>query len=289
MSLVTRLPIPSSWIDLPHACQSLFLRRDWPRSRQMRRVIGRVINRLLKPTGFRFSRLAAPPETPRPHPSPAASNVSLDAALSRISARGLDVNTVIDVGASDGMWTRVVRQYFPSAFCLLIEANPVHETDLRKFRQELANVDFVLAAAGDVVGEIYFDATDPFSGLASHTPLARPTITVPVTTIDALVAQRQLKAPFLIKLDTHGFEGPILEGARQTLQDTNLLVIEAYNFRLRPGSLKFDELCQLLSTLGFATIDFCDPMFRVRDNAFWQFDLFFIRADRAEFQSNGYF
>jgi len=247
----------------------------------MRQTIGRVINRLLKPTGYRLARQGQ-------FSGDQSNSVSLEAALTRVSGRGLDVQTVIDVGASNGQWTRAVRPYFPGAYCLLIEANPVHEADLRRFRQELRNVDYVLAAAGDTVGEIYFDNSDPFSGLASHTPLAGPSIRVPVTTIDALVAERGLQPPFLIKLDTHGFEVPILEGARQSLQNTNLLVIEAYNFQLRPGTLKFHELCQLLSTWGFATIDFCDPLFRTRDKAFWQFDLFFIRADREEFKANSY-
>ena len=111
---------------------------------------------------------------------------------------------------------------------------------------------------------------------------------MPVTTIDSAVGLRQLRPPFALKLDTHGFEVPILEGARQTLLSTNLLVIEAYNFRLNPDSLKYYELCALLSTWGFATIDFCDPLWRTRDNAFWQFDLLFVRADREEFRSASY-
>lgn len=41
---------------------------------------------------------------------------------------------------------------------------------------------------------------------------------VPATTIDLEVAERGLQAPFVIKLDTHGFELPILNGARGTLR-----------------------------------------------------------------------
>lgn len=243
----------------------------------MRQTIGRVINRLLKPTGYRFARRGQ-----------LAQDTTLEAALTRVTGRGLEVKTVIDVGASNGQWTRAVRPFFPGAAWLLIEANPVHEADLQRFKQEFAGVAVVLAAAGDTVGEIYFDNSDPLSGLASHEPLAGPSITVPVTTIDAQVAERGLQPPFLIKLDTHGFEVPILEGARQTLQHANLLIIEAYNFQLRPGTLKYYELCQLLSTWGFETIDFCDPLFRTRDHAFWQFDLFFIRAEREEFKNTSY-
>ncbi|MCC7360818.1 MAG: FkbM family methyltransferase [Anaerolineales bacterium] len=240
----------------------------------MQRALGRVINRLLEPLGYRISRR---PKTASAFATP--QGLGLQDALARVSRRGLAVNTLIDVGASTGQWTRVARPYFPEAHCLLIEANTVHAADLRRFQQETSRVDYVLTAAGDTVGEIYFDAREPFGGLASHTPLEVPTIRVPVTTIDTLVAERRLQPPYLIKLDTHGFEVPILEGARQALTDTSLLIIEAYNFRLNPDSLKYYELCAYLNARGFMTIDLCDPLFRTSDNALWQFDLFFARAE----------
>jgi hypothetical protein len=113
-------------------------------------------------------------------------------------------------------------------------------------------------------------------------------VRVPVTTIDAQVAQRQLKPPFLIKLDTHGFEVSILNGAQATLRQTNLLVIETYNFHLLPDSLRFHEMCSFMEARGFRPIDLVEPMHRERDQALWQFDLVFIRADRPEFQSSSY-
>ena len=63
--------------------------------------------------------------------------------------------------------------------------------------------------------------------------------------------QHQLRPPFLIKLDTHGFEVPILKGAQETLQQTNLLVIETYNFQLQPTSLRFHEMCSYMEFGGF--------------------------------------
>jgi hypothetical protein len=39
-----------------------------------------------------------------------------------------------------------------------------------------------------------------------------------VTTVDIEVAQRALLGPYLIKLDAHGFEVPILIGAQEALK-----------------------------------------------------------------------
>ena len=213
---------------------------------------------------------------------------TFEAALNRLKGRNVTINSVIDVGASNGCWSQALLPFYPQARYLCVEAQPVHEPALRAFVARHANAEFVLAAAGREEGSIYFDATDPFGGVASETPLGRVGITVPMITIDSQVAARNLRPPFLIKLDTHGFEMPILAGAKQTLKHTNVLVIEAYNFDIAPSAVRFSELCARLEALGFRCIDLFDVMYRPSDNALWQMDLIFIRADRPEFRSNAY-
>ena len=212
---------------------------------------------------------------------------TLDGALKRISRRGLEVGTVIDVGASNGAWSAICLDYFPAAFYLLIEAQQPHEPALQKFRRAYPNSDYLLAAAGDAVGEIHFDNADLFSGLASKE--AKPgQIVVPMTTVDEQVRRRGLKPPFLLKLDTHGFELPIFEGARETLQQTALLIVETYNFQLETTSLRFPDMCDYLEGQGFRCVDMSDPLYRPRDDAFWQFDLYFMPKDHPIFAANTY-
>jgi FkbM family methyltransferase len=213
---------------------------------------------------------------------------STDRALQRIVARGLDVSSVIDVGASNGMWSAVAMKYYPRARYCLIEAQKVHEPALREFCRTHTNAEFVLRAAGDTPGEIYFDECDPFGGVASKTPTQWATSILPVTTIDAEVEARQLVPPYLVKLDTHGFEIPIFEGARTVLEQTNLIVVEVYNFRISTESLLFFEMCAFLKQKGFNVIDISEPMWRKYDGSFWQMDLFFIPSDRPEFSYNSY-
>lgn len=146
----------------------------------------------------------------------------------------------------------------------------------------------MIAAAGDTVGEVYFDGSDPFSGLASHHKDDKASTVVPSITIDYLCQQKKLKPPYFLKLDTHGFEIPIFEGAKETLRQTNLIVVEVYNFNLTDDSLRFPQLCQYLEDKGFQCIDMCDPMFREKDGAFWQMDLFFIPKSHPVFQDNSW-
>jgi FkbM family methyltransferase len=212
----------------------------------------------------------------------------MDAALHRL-AHQHPVETIVDIGASDGRWSEMARKHYPNAAFLLVEAQGrPHEAALSRLGERHANVHYVLAAAGDHVGTIHFDASDPFGGAASEVPLERDDLVVPMTTIDAEVTRLDLAPPFLLKLDTHGFEVPVLEGAAKTLPQSDLLVVEAYNFELRPGSLRFHELCAYLDGRGFRAIDVVDVMRRPGDGVLWQFDLFFAPRDRPEFASTTY-
>src|ERR1043165_781366 len=89
---------------------------------------------------------------------------TMEGAFRALKARGHAFNTVIDIGASTGIWSEGLMRHFPSARYLLVEAQPVHESALREFCAQRPNAQFVLAAAGEKVGRIFFDAADPFSG-----------------------------------------------------------------------------------------------------------------------------
>lgn len=215
-------------------------------------------------------------------------NLSLRSALKRCKARGLQVQTIVDVGASDGRWSLVARKFFPQAFCLLIEAQENHKKSLEKLKARVNGFDYVIAAAGDRSGTIFFDAGDLFGGLASATPVGTHCISVPMVTVDEEVLRLNLSPPYLLKLDTHGFELPILEGAKNTLASASLIVIETYNFRLTDNSLKFHEMCAFMESKGFSCIDIAEPMHRPGDKAFWQVDLFFVPSNNPAFSSNSY-
>lgn len=209
-------------------------------------------------------------------------------ALERIASRGLDIGGVIDIGASNGMWTAAVLPIFQKARYLLIEAQSGHVDSLNDFVNAHQNTEYILAAAGDEEGEIYFDDSNLFGGLASKEQTASAKKRVPMITVDAEVKRRNLPGPYLLKLDTHGFEVPIIQGALETLKSTNLVVIETYNFKIAPGSLLFHEMCTYMERLGFGVIDISEPLWRTHDQSFWQIDLFFVRLDRPEFSYLSY-
>jgi FkbM family methyltransferase len=242
-------------------------------------MIKKTIKRVLEKFGYQLSK---------------SSNIAprnlftMDRALGRVSKLGLLINTVIDVGASDGRWSQNCLRFFPDASFLLVEAQSGHLEGLENIKNEHPKVDYVLAAAGGEDGVIFFDDSQLFGGQASSSKEGDHMKEIPQISLDNEVKRRGLSGPFLIKLDTHGYEIPILEGARKLLENTNLLIIETYNFKLTDNSLRYWEMCKYLDELGFAPIENVDLMLRKKDNSFWQMDTFFIPSDHALFSYNKY-
>jgi len=245
---------------------------------ESRKIISRLVNGFLHPVGLRISRLSPESE----------SLLSRTAMSKRLIKRNIPISTVIDVGASDGRWSKFMMHVYPGSKYLLVEANPIHRYGLDLLVGQHSNCMYTLAVAGASLGTVFFDDRDPLGGTASLEPTATSTATFPSTTIDHEVVKRHLHGPFLLKLDTHGFELPIFEGAMEVLRDTHLIIVETYNFDLTGNCLRFWEMCSFLESKGFLPIDLLDPMFRPKDAAFWQVDIVFAKRDRPEFLSNSY-
>lgn len=229
------------------------------------------------------------PSTEKQTSPPAESRrFTMAQGLERLARRGVQVETVIDVGASDGHWAEMSEKCFPRAHHFLIEAQMPHEAALKNFVAARKASSYIIAAAGARSGEVFFDNTALYGGLASDRPFESNCIRVPVIRIDDEVSMRSLKGPYLVKLDTHGYEHQILDGCEKIIDQVNAFVIEAYNFQIAEGSLLFFELCQRLKEKGFLPVDIVDLMSRPNDECLWQMDIFFMRSDNAFFKKKTY-
>ncbi len=204
-------------------------------------------------------------------------------ALCRMRLKGVQVGTILDLGASNGQWSKVGLSQFPKARALLLEPLAERVEELRAFCAGHPGVDFVTAAAGQESGEANFYVADDLDGSGLAQKAGPKTRAVPMTTLDHEVRTRNLPGPFLMKFDTHGFELPILAGATETLKNTSLIVMEVYNFQINENALRFHEMCAHLETLGFRCADIADPLSRKRDGLLWQMDFFFLRKDDPSF------
>lgn len=214
----------------------------------------------------------------------------MDAALARAVARGVGIASVIDVGASNGSWTLRARRHWPSCRSLLIEAFEHWREELDLFVRRWPGTERVIAVAGPQDGgtaTFFNDPDRPYGGILSG-PAETAGWQVPQISIDGARARAGLPGPLLLKLDTHGAERAILEGARETLKDCALVVIEAYNLPGEDRCPRFDMLVAEMERLGFRCADLADPMRRPSDGLLWQMDLLFIPAGDPCFARLGF-
>lgn len=208
-------------------------------------------------------------------------------ALARMAAKQIAVNTIIDVGAAKGAWTDNARRHWPAAHAHLLEAKEAWRKELEKFQKSRGNVSFEIAGVTSKPGKIYFpEDVDEYGGAVFSDASKRENLTeIDATSIDHEVSRLALAPPFAIKLDTHGTEVDILDGAEKTLQETAFLCIETYSMI---GQKRFPELIADLQGRGFRCADVAEPLFRPTDKLLWQIDFYFLRADHAAFKDFRY-
>jgi FkbM family methyltransferase len=178
----------------------------------------------------------------------------------RIRRHQAEPATVIDVGAGAG--TPALYEAFPDAHHVLIEPLVEFETALQALVAE-GRAEYIPTAVGTENGETTLNVT---SDLYSTSALRRTAAQaaegiprqVPITTLDALLRERQWTPPFCLKIDVEGYEHAVIEGAREVLDRTELIVAEVSVSRRFDGALNSAELIGLMSSHGFEVADVVD-------------------------------
>lgn len=159
----------------------------------------------------------------------------------------------LDVGANVGVWAEYLAERFTEV--MAFEPNPGAVGSLRGevAAAGLSNVTVVESAVGDKSGKLTLNTYPqtqhtsalelPEVSVAAPAPLGQ--IVVDVVTVDELELE-----PDFIKIDTEGFELPVLKGAKRTLKESGpALVIEVHGHFAKDSR---DRACErLLEPLGY--------------------------------------
>jgi FkbM family methyltransferase len=216
-------------------------------------------------------------------------HASMAGGLLRSKNLGINPATVVDLGAAKGTWSVEARNFWPHSDFVLFEPLTEREALLKDLALKNNKFHIVTKAAGKDVENITFHVTKDLdgSGIAGNGSDTEQR-TINATTVDLEIQGLNLKGPYLLKLDTHGYEVPIFEGASQVLKETQLIIVECYGFHIAPGSLLFWETCEYLDKKGFRLIDIVDVVHRPKDHCFWQCDAFFIPKHHPALKFNTY-
>src|SRR3954464_4911538 len=181
---------------------------------------------------------------------------------------GFKPGTVIDVGAADG--TPGLYDYFPEADLLLIDPLEEHVPALKEISRKHVRARIAVGAAGAHAGEIainvYPNRLTGSSCMVDPCGVGGPR-QVPMITLDEECASRSLGGPYLVKVDTQGFELEVLKGATRVLAETEIVILEVSFFRLFTSNPIFSEVVIFMAERGFEMYDLLGSSTRPLDGA----------------------
>ncbi len=203
--------------------------------------------------------------------------MSTEGLLARAAAQGLDVRTVIDVGAAFGDSSESCSRAFPQARYVLVEPLEEYELFLRRQASALPHATYVRAAAAETGGTLTLHVHTDLVGTSRFVEVGEDLETssreVRSVTVDNLRAEFDLKPPYLLKVDVQGGELLVLEGARSVLADAALVILEVSFFPFFDGGATFPDVVAWTREHGLAVYDVTNPLYRPIDNALAQVDL----------------
>lgn len=201
---------------------------------------------------------------------------------------------VVDIGAHLGGWTRSAMKYFPAAQYSLFEP----QRNLLESQLDLdsnKNLSKHYVGLGACSGTFKLTASpraDSFSFRLSPkeaAALGREQFDVEVITLDSFFSQNPEKLnPDLIKIDAEGWDLEVLQGAKDTLQKCEVVLLEAgvmnKSFKNTAGLVIHE-----MESRGFVLFDITDLNRTTRDNALWNVELAFVRkGGRLELAVDSY-
>ncbi|MFZ2629827.1 MAG: FkbM family methyltransferase [Rugosibacter sp.] len=178
----------------------------------------------------------------------------------------LNIGTIIDVGANQGQFARMISGSFPRAelYCFEPLEEPFRQLSAWAQAQN-SRVHCFQLALGEQEGEMEMHlheqhtpsssllaSTDTCHRLYPQTQAERMT-RIRVSTLDQALedALDHMPREILLKLDVQGFEDHVLRGAGRMLTLCKAVVLEVCLDPLYEGQADFHGLAQLLHAAGF--------------------------------------
>ena len=180
----------------------------------------------------------------------------------RLYAMGLRPNTILDIGANRGMFSKCAYYIFPDASIYAFEPLKDCYEELCDLKGTVIKLECYNIALGDKPSEVFIHRSiyDYSSSLLEMDDLHKQAFPytagerlekVQIQTLDAVLAGKRIERPLLMKIDVQGYEKFVFEGASETLKQTDYIVCEMSFRSLYKGQALFDEVYRLLIDAGF--------------------------------------
>lgn len=148
-----------------------------------------------------------------------------------VVGRGFDPQTIFDVGV--GFGTPELYRHFSEKKIVLVEPLPIYQDVVKQICQQYNADNYQVAASNedgelDIIVEQEFPERSSVMARSEHTRVSATDsrVTVPMMKLDTVVQEHEYREPYLLKIDTEGFELSVLQGATEMLKKTEMVVLE---------------------------------------------------------------
>ena len=158
---------------------------------------------------------------------------------------------VVEAGAMVGEFTTAAAATAGQVYSF--EPDPVTFRYLSKNTERLDNVRIFHAGLGDFEGiaDLFMSRANADSSFLSPRDRGDPSVSVPVTTISAVMEREELDRIDFLKVEAEGFEPEILAGAGPRLRDVAKVAVDCGPERY--GADTYSECEALPGDAGFRT------------------------------------
>jgi FkbM family methyltransferase len=179
----------------------------------------------------------------------------------KLALKGLNVRTVLDVGANKGQFSLLARCLYPAATIYAFEPLQRPAERFRALFADQANVHLFQVGIGEALGDIkMFVANDHHASssiLKAHKQSrfgSRETgeERVRVGRLNDFLPLDRICPPCLLKIDVQGYELQVINGCREALPLVDYLYVECCYVELYACQALAHEILRQLGEFGFA-------------------------------------
>jgi FkbM family methyltransferase len=180
--------------------------------------------------------------------------------LGYLKSSGVELNRVLDLGAFEGKWTKLLRGIYPSAQVIMVDAN----TDKEPMLRAIGDCRIAVLGATDGKEVDYYKCQDGDAGSGNgiyreNTAFAFVPEKRKCITLATLLGSDE--GFDLIKMDIQGAELDVIRGGLAIVRNSRYLLLELQTHDYNLGAPHFEEVVAFLHDEGFAVFDIVDLMY----------------------------
>ncbi len=254
----------------------------------MKNKIHKLVKKILKKYGFTLLKTEsynhlAKKKQKKVVPVHAKNNL-LHNLFTLLQEQGFYPDTIYDIGANKGTWSKECLKYFSNATYYLFEPQINLKKDIEQALGNYPNYQLFSLGVGnenDVLNFTMHERDDSCSfnySEAEAKALGFQQVKVPIVRLEDFVKEKQLQKPKLLKIDAEGLDLQVLSGAASLLNTCEIVLAEVavMNPNMDNSALK---MLSYMETLEYKLFDITDLNRPFKNRALWLCEFVFIKKN----------